>query len=184
MQPIGVCGDPGRQQLQRDRTIELRIVRSVDLAHAAGADPLDDAIAADGAIGQLVGPAIQYRGGGVSRNVSACSCREQRTRPAVRVDRRRTCLRQLDRPRESRTTAASKIALTRTRQAASRSARGQRLVTRLPRSSRALTVAGDVERLPSLRSSCPKKRSSTMRACAGPCRSADRAPGRARGRRR
>ena len=60
-QTIGVGGDLRRQQLQRDRTIELRIVRAIDLAHAAGADPRDDAIAADGAADQLVRGAIASR---------------------------------------------------------------------------------------------------------------------------
>ena len=60
---VGIGGDPWRQQLQRHWTIELRVVRLVDLAHAAGADPLDDAIAADAATDQVVGRAIdQDRG--------------------------------------------------------------------------------------------------------------------------
>ena len=44
-QAIGV--DVARQQLERDIAFELRIVRLVDLAHAAGAQPRDDAIGGD-----------------------------------------------------------------------------------------------------------------------------------------
>ncbi len=41
-----VAIDVGRQKLERDLLSELQIVGAVDLAHAAAADALDDAIAA------------------------------------------------------------------------------------------------------------------------------------------
>src|SRR6185369_8784501 len=53
-QTVGVRGDLRRQELQCDRAIELRIVGSINLAHAASADPGVDAIRADGAAGQFV----------------------------------------------------------------------------------------------------------------------------------
>ena len=37
-EPIGVRGEPGRQQLERDVAAEPRVVRAVDLAHAAAAE--------------------------------------------------------------------------------------------------------------------------------------------------
>ena len=57
-QSVGVGGDLRRQQLQCDGTIELGIVGAINLAHAAGADPRNDAIAAHGETGQLVRGAI------------------------------------------------------------------------------------------------------------------------------
>src|SRR5262245_49237947 len=58
MQPLGVIGDVPWQELQSNGPIELRVVSPVDLAHAAPADPRDDAKAADGAAGQLVRRAV------------------------------------------------------------------------------------------------------------------------------
>ena len=37
-QPLGVIGQLGRQKLQRDVTIELRVAGEIDLAHAAGTE--------------------------------------------------------------------------------------------------------------------------------------------------
>ena len=45
-QARGIAIDVGRQELQRDRLAELQIVGAIDLAHAAAAQPSDDAVAA------------------------------------------------------------------------------------------------------------------------------------------
>jgi hypothetical protein len=45
-QPRGIAIDLGRQELQRHRLTELQIVRAIDLAHAAAAQPSDDAVTA------------------------------------------------------------------------------------------------------------------------------------------
>jgi hypothetical protein len=49
-----LCVDVARQQLERNISLELRIVRLVDLAHAAGAKPRDDAIGGERPPDQLV----------------------------------------------------------------------------------------------------------------------------------
>ena len=41
----GVLVDVGREKLERDRLPELQVVCAVDLAHAAAAETLDDAVA-------------------------------------------------------------------------------------------------------------------------------------------
>jgi hypothetical protein len=45
-QPRGIPVDVGRQELQRDGLAELQVVGAVHLAHAAPAEPSDDAVAA------------------------------------------------------------------------------------------------------------------------------------------
>ena len=45
-QPRRIAVDVRRQELQRDRLTELQIVGAIDLAHAAAAEPPDDAVAA------------------------------------------------------------------------------------------------------------------------------------------
>jgi hypothetical protein len=45
--PLRVVGEVHRQQLQRDRSIELSVVRLVDLAHSAGADERDQLVSGD-----------------------------------------------------------------------------------------------------------------------------------------
>jgi hypothetical protein len=147
-------------------------VRLGDLAHAAGANPLDDAIAADAATDQFVGRAIdQDRGrcfeklvGAIVREEECLDVLPQEVICATGVrEMRGTCL-------ASRTAAASKIALTRVQ------AGGVTVICRTaagnpgfrPRQSR-LTVAGETPRTAAVSSivSPPKKRSSTMRACCG-----------------
>ena len=44
-QPRRIAVDVRRQELQRDRLAELQVVGAVDLAHAAAAEPPDDAVA-------------------------------------------------------------------------------------------------------------------------------------------
>ena len=44
-QPRRILVDVRRQELERDRLAELQVVGAIDLAHAAAAQPLDDAVA-------------------------------------------------------------------------------------------------------------------------------------------
>jgi hypothetical protein len=44
---LGVAGDLGAQQLDRDLAVELRVVRGIDDAHPTGAEPLDDEVTPD-----------------------------------------------------------------------------------------------------------------------------------------
>ena len=62
-QTIGIRGGFRRQQLQRDVTIQLRVVRLVDFAHGAGADTRHDAIALHGPADQRVCRPIDQRRG-------------------------------------------------------------------------------------------------------------------------
>ena len=50
-EPFGIAHERGRQDLQRDVAIELRVVGTVDLAHSAGAEQRDDFIWAEGRAG-------------------------------------------------------------------------------------------------------------------------------------
>jgi len=42
--PLGACGELGREDFQSDFAIELRVLREIDLAHAALSQLLDDAV--------------------------------------------------------------------------------------------------------------------------------------------
>lgn len=52
----GVCGEIGREKLQRDETIELQVLRFVSLSHAAGAQRADDVVVQDGPADHGSGP--------------------------------------------------------------------------------------------------------------------------------
>src|SRR5258706_4216149 len=57
-QPVWVVRDRPAQNLQRNVTIELRVARAIDLAHAAGAERAEDLVGAEvrtGGEGQAVG---------------------------------------------------------------------------------------------------------------------------------
>ena len=62
-QPLCIIGDTRWQQLQCDRTLELRVVGAIDLTHTAAANPRHDAIAAGDAPGQLERRTIDDGGG-------------------------------------------------------------------------------------------------------------------------
>src|SRR5438067_3940585 len=47
MEPFGIDREIARQQLQCDRTIELRVARAIHLAHTARANPRVDRVGAD-----------------------------------------------------------------------------------------------------------------------------------------
>ena len=64
---------------QRDRTIELGVVRFVDVAHASGANPRNDAITLDAAADQVAcGPLDQRRGRRFEKGFSLIVRDEQR----------------------------------------------------------------------------------------------------------
>ena len=44
----GIAGDVGGQHLDRDGPAETRVARAVDLAHAAGADAIEDLVVPEG----------------------------------------------------------------------------------------------------------------------------------------
>ena len=46
VEPRGIAVDVAGQELERDRLAELQVVGAIDLAHAAAAEPADDAVAA------------------------------------------------------------------------------------------------------------------------------------------
>ena len=48
---LGISGQLRRQDLEGDLTIEAGVLRQIDLAHAAGADRLDDPVVSDGLAG-------------------------------------------------------------------------------------------------------------------------------------
>ncbi len=49
VQPLGVRGQLGRQQLERHLPLEPRVLGAIDLTHAARAELLEDAVVAQGA---------------------------------------------------------------------------------------------------------------------------------------
>ena len=70
---IGIAGHRGGQHLDRDRPLQIRVGRAIDLAHAAGADLRGDFVDAEaGAGGKGQGCAGLYVGSAVARNRS-CS---------------------------------------------------------------------------------------------------------------
>lgn len=48
-QALGIAGELRRQQFQRDRTIECRVVREIDLTHPTRTDPRDHVVPAESA---------------------------------------------------------------------------------------------------------------------------------------
>ena len=52
---VGIAGQRGRDQLQRDRAVERELDGTVDHAHAAAAGDVDDAMAGEDVAGSQVG---------------------------------------------------------------------------------------------------------------------------------
>ena len=79
-----VAIDLGREELERDRLPELQVVRAIDLAHAATAEPFDDAIAPAKEGARFEAAVVDRAGSRASRTTclktSGVSPREPRSR--------------------------------------------------------------------------------------------------------
>ena len=58
-EPLGVAGEPRRQQFECHRPVEPRVMSPIDLAHAAGPNPCLDAIRADDSADDVIGRGVQ-----------------------------------------------------------------------------------------------------------------------------
>ena len=82
-----VCEEVG-QDFDRDVTIQLRVARPIDLAHAACADLGEDVVATEARAGSEGQSVVDYTGGTGSANGTAPTLRRRDFRPArSRIER-------------------------------------------------------------------------------------------------